>query len=308
MNYDTNFLRSGLLSYFFRSVKNNSLSHYKRKKESLRENFDVLFGYFLSTKLNLIIFLDIRTNMAISNKERLRRKREAQKNRRKRIQDDPERLAKENEKRRDAYARKKQQMKKRKESKKEIEIRRRRWRIAKRKYLEKLKQDSAALEEGTSGTRAASIKRKAKQRAECKRVKHYHMVKKLENRNIKLQRQVSKYKMRYYRLKEKVSNESTSPASILKRQLQKNKIGNISPEVKRRLLFGHSVTVDVGRSLLKVRSNKKKHLISTTLHLKYVKKYRFLSIAKPYFPFALRSRRKVLGVKKKKDHDREPMR
>jgi len=114
--------------------------------------------------------------MALSRKERLEKKREQEKERRKRISEDPELVALENEKRRNRYHKKRKQT----ETQQQKKARQKKWRENKRKYSRKINKECDEL---SVSTRAASIRRKVKLRAELKRVKNCLRVKALEDKN-----------------------------------------------------------------------------------------------------------------------------
>lgn len=82
-------------------------------------------------------------------------------------------------------------------------------------------------------------------------VKHYLLIKKLINRNEKLNRKVEKYTIKCYRLREDNISDS-SLLSQLKRDLRKF---SVPPEIRQRLLFN-----GVEESRRKMRSIKKKRL------------------------------------------------
>lgn len=104
------------------------------------------------------------------------------------------------------------------------------------------------------------MKKIAKQRAESRRVQHYHETKNLKNRVEVTERKAARYKQRYYRERDKNLNNSESPKSKLNRELKQSP--NLSPSVKRRLLFNHSVAVDIKDSISKICSTENKHAIS----------------------------------------------
>jgi uncharacterized protein YqgQ len=240
--------------------------------------------------------------MAMSNDERLRRKREAEKRRRQQIQSDPVRRAEENQKRRKRKALKKIKDKNKKESTKVIRARREKWKIAKQKQKEK-KLKALNHDENRESQRAESVRRKSKRRAESKRIKQHYKLKKLEHEKVVLEKKVAKYKMRLSRLKEKVAEKSNSPNSILKRQLRNDHQKNVSPKLKRRLLFSQALQQDLQDSLSCIRSTKEKNVIINHFRFRYVKKYKFLNVAKPFIPIDSLYRsspKRIFGVKRKK--------
>ena len=228
--------------------------------------------------------------MGLSREEQLRRKREAEKVRRKRIWKDPKLLAELNEKRRKRYAENEAKRKKKKESKKAIEKRRKKWRKdkarqKKKKMLPLSNEVNPASSKLSTRSRSKSMAAIAKKRAETKRVKHYYLLKKLETRVESLKRRVHRYEMRYYRIRHKFLKKSDSPRSVLARDL-KPASEKISPQVKRKLLFSAAVSSDFHDSCQDTTpTRREKRIFAERIIFKYVKKYRFLSAAKPYFKY-----------------------
>lgn len=227
--------------------------------------------------------------MAISREEKLRRKREAEKKRRKKIQADPELHVKENEKCRKRYAARKEKNVGKKLSIRAKNAQRLKWRLQKRKQLAKKKANSPL------GTRSESMRDIIRKRNESRRVRHHLVLKQLKEKNETLNRSVAKYRKRLYRLQWKVNSNSNSPRSTLKRELKKSKV---SPEVSRKLLFRTSVSIGVEESLSNITSSKKKRLASSFINLKYLKKYKFLTSSKPFFSINFYERKR--GEKRKK--------
>lgn len=235
--------------------------------------------------------------MAMSEKERLRRKKMCERKRRARIRKDPEAVAEENRKRRARYV---QNAEKRKEKKvtlstRKVREQRRKWRLAKRRQKVK-KQDS---NEGKQSSQAIS----GHKRREKNRVKCYRENKKLCEANQKLRKRATKYKLRYIRLKSKILNSlPESPRSKLNNELIKNR-EKISPNVKRQLLQGLALSADMQESYSSINSNTEKREFRSKLKLRFTKKYRFMSTAKPFFQLRNESRynvRKDFGANKKK--------
>jgi hypothetical protein len=230
--------------------------------------------------------------VAVSRAERLRKKREAERQRRERIRSDPDRRLEEHRKRRARIERTKEAKKSKKMSKKQRQEQQKKWREAKRKYVAKKKQlqneskslsSAAMIQPIAQSTRAESNRKKAKRRAESKRVKQYYLRKKLENRITSLEKIAKKYKVRCFRMKQKML-DSNSPRSTVHRELKKNK-ENVSPRVRKQLIFGRAVLTDIGNSLTGVRSKKQQKKLSERIKLPHVKKYKFLELSKRYFPF-----------------------
>ena len=131
---------------------------------------------------------------------------------------------------------------------------------------------------GTSSTRSAPARRNAKLQSEKKRVKYYHIQLKYEQ----TKRKLNEYKQKYYRLAEKKHSLSDSPRSKLDRDLKNQALpGN----VKRKILFDRAVRLDLKESFSAIKSDKEKQMFTKHLKLNHVKKYRFLSQSKPFFPY-----------------------
>jgi len=131
----------------------------------------------------------------------------------------------------------------------------------------------------------ATIQRRKR---ESKRVQHYFKMKKLQDKNENLERKVRKFRKRIQRLQER-AHMSDSPRSQLNRDLKKYKIPH---EVKRKLIFRTSLSVDVEQSYREMKSKKKKCEFMSNIHFKYRKKYHCLSDSKPLFQYEVGMRRK----------------
>ena len=236
--------------------------------------------------------------MGISNAERLRRKREAERKRQKRIYKDPDRLTELNRKRRARYALKQENRKGKKESKKVIAARREKWRIAKQKQNERKKLQQVQDEEfgviPRESNRAKSMKKKAKQRSEAKRLQNRRQILQLSTEVRVLKRRVEKYRKRCHRLEKKAKN-TESPRCTLEQELRGSRI---SPKVRRKLLFVTAITSDLRESYSKMKSKKEKRQFADRIHFNFVKKYRFLSSPKPFF--VLEKRNRVRGGARRK--------
>jgi hypothetical protein len=241
--------------------------------------------------------------MAVSKAERLKRKRLSERERRKRMAADPKLVAEENRKRRVRYAKRLKKFKDegRKVSEREKKLRRRKWRLAKRKQAQRKKAEELASGKVLSdkeSSRRESMRAVAKRRAANKRVKQYHLMLKYKNRAENCARRACKYRQRYYRIVRAQRTDANSPRSILNRDLKNLKV---SHKVRRRLLFDKAVEADVRESYLEINSKEKRKAFTTILKLRYIKKYRFLSRSKPFFPFDHRSPvKKHFGVRRKK--------
>jgi len=242
--------------------------------------------------------------MAKSREERLTIKREAEKRRCEAIKDDPIRLAAEKTKRQERKQRqRKKTTGKKKLSSKEVKLQREKWKLAKRKYNEKKKAVAVAaeIEDAPSSARANSIRKKKKMRTEWRRVKQYFIMNKLKAQVASANNRASKYKMRYLRLKGKENSASKSPKSKLERQLTKDR-EKVSPNVKRQLLLGKAIEADLNESFSAIKSTKTKNILSESISLKHVRKYRLTNLAKPSFKFRTFSQkceRPLLGKKRK---------
>ena len=198
------------------------------------------------------------------------------------MKSDPVRKKEENDKRNARNRRKTVERNAERVTKKELELRRKKLRVAKQRYVAKKKvAKDAQTDKNTMpvSTRSESIRR----RANSKRIQRYRLMRRLENEVSSLRRSATKYRIRYHRLTSKLKGNSNSPKSLVERDLKLNR-EKVSPRVRRQLILGKSIAVDVGESLMKVTSRKEKKL-SEHISLKYTKKYRLDNVAKNYFPF-----------------------
>jgi hypothetical protein len=143
-------------------------------------------------------------------------------------------------------------------------------------------------------------KRRLRNLAKC-----YYDRNKLQEKNEKLQRKLHRYETQVSRLKIKLSNAndkmsavSTSPNSVLHRDLKGK---NVPSGMRRRLLLGEAILHDLKDAWRKMKSRKKKRKFFDCIQFQYVKKYHFMSTAKPFFPVELYppSPKKKFGAKKK---------
>lgn len=229
-------------------------------------------------------------NAKISKEERLRRKRVSEKERRERIKSNPNRMKEENRKRRERYKRKLEaeaQLPK-KQQKLSRDARRKKWRRDKQRQTTRKKEDIERILAGqiivAPSTRSETTRTAAKRRAEKKRAYQNYVIKKMKNKIERLDRRATKYKLKHWRLKEKLSNISVSPQSVLNRKLKKFK-EVVSPELKKQLLFGASVVTDIRESIKKVRSTNDKKSIGDKIDLKFVRKYKLMKYSKSVIPF-----------------------
>jgi hypothetical protein len=244
--------------------------------------------------------------MALSRKERLERKRECERRRRARIRKSQSLVDEQNRKRREKYAENEKIRKDRKKNmtKRENRYQRQKWRNAQRRKRERDRDALNCTAVETSDKVPHQVtsgqKRKAKNLAKC-----YYDKKKLLKKNEKLQKRLHRYESQVSRLKVKLTSVndkmlklSISPQSKLNRDLKGE--NSLSPDVKRRLLLGEAVLHDLKNLWRKMKSRKKKRKLVDCIQFQYIKKYRFMSSAKPFFPIKLypHSPRKNVGVKK----------
>lgn len=81
--------------------------------------------------------------------------------------------------------------------------------------------------------------------------------------------------------------DTNSSRSEIRRELCRS---NISPNLKKNILFTTSVTCNVRDSYSSMKPKKKKRWLADRIQFRYVKKYRFLSSVKPYYMFDQRNR------------------
>jgi len=229
--------------------------------------------------------------MAISKAERLDRKRKAELQRQKRIFQDPKLLAKLNEKRRARYAENKKKSKGKKIPRKLLEEKRRKWRDQKRNQkAKKMLIESANVStphsvektlnfhDSTTGTpsfvkdsslpasnstRADTMRKENRRRAEVKRLIQKNKVKQLNAKIKNLERNNNMYRQRYYRLKDSLITKSNSPRSKMARELKGT---SIPREVRKKLLFTTSVAADLLDLYASTKSYKKKKILTDNLH------------------------------------------
>ena len=232
--------------------------------------------------------------MALSRKERLKRKAEREKLRRRKLFNDEARLAEHNRKRREKYAKNDAVRQERRQnmSKRDIRDVRRQWKLAKRE--ERLRKKSAERTSGSKNIPHQVVSGAQKRKKNTKR--HYYVVRKLELKIDQLKTRVAKYRKRYQRLVMKTAKFSNSPSSKLNREFRNEKI---SPRVRRKLLFAESLQADLRSSYRSLKSKKIKQIFTSTLSLKYTAKYRFMSRAKPFFPWNANVKKQKFGVAKK---------
>lgn len=226
--------------------------------------------------------------MAQSRAERLRRKKELEAKRRKKIQSNPQLLKEQNEKRRKAYAKKagEREAKKNQMSLRAKRKQRKYWRERKRMEKELKALNDAGKKElnGPSHQEIAGKKKRAKNLAKC-----YYKIKLLEIKNEELRVKLNRYRVRLFR--EKNANRTTeSPKSKLNAKIRREKL-KISEKVRRQILFGDAVKEDM-ISAFSTSPKKLKREMMKVLTFKFLKKYRFMSEAKPFFHTTLYEKRK----------------
>lgn len=104
-----------------------------------------------------------------------------------------------------------------------------------------------------------------------------------------------KYKARLKRLREKVLFKSQSPRNKLEKKMKKEGT-RISPNLKKLLLFCEFLTSDLSSSFKNIKSCNFKAAFVGNLKLRYVKKYHFMNVAKPYFPVLLDGRSNYIDM------------
>jgi hypothetical protein len=236
--------------------------------------------------------------MALSRKERLKRKAEREKLRRKKLFNNEARLAEHDRKRREKYAKNDavRQQRRQNMSKRDIRNVRRRWKLAKQE--ERLRKKSAERMSGSKDIPKNILHQilTGAQRRKKNTKRYYYVVRKLELKIDQLKTRVAKYRKRYQRLVMKTAKFSNSPSSKFNREFRKERI---SPRVRRKLLYAESLQSDLISSYQSLKSKKKKQIFTSTLSLKYTAKYRFMSVAKSFFPWNANVKKQKFGVAKK---------
>lgn len=232
--------------------------------------------------------------MGRSRAERLAQMRATAKKRRQKIQHDPQLREAENQRRRQKYAKdeSKRLKKKSKMSERAKRSQRKRWSQYKREYREKSNADRGPLEH-ESHQKKTGKRRRRRNLAAC-----YYRIRTLRAEVANLKKTVIRYKVRLC-LVQAAAVMTDSPRNILKKQLRKNTAIKVDSHVKRQLLFGSALATDVRDGLSKVSSRKLRRDFRKQLSFKFLTKYRFMSLAKPFFPVKLyEDRRKRIGGRK----------
>lgn len=187
----------------------------------------------------------------------------------------------EQKKKRDRYFRAKECTKKKKVSERDRRTMRQKWRDQKRSYR---------LKNKTPEVPKSRQKQVWKKKNAAKRAKVYRDLELLSLSKLDLQGKYARYKQKYYRLKGQYNATSNSPRSkvhkFLKSQSQK-----VSPEVKRKLLFGETLKVELTESFQK-GSFKRKQSFSVMFTARYLKKYKFMKEVKPFLSYHWRMNNK----------------
>jgi len=161
--------------------------------------------------------------------------------------------------------------------------------MEKERAAEEAEPGIVAADKNTKSTRGESIASQIRRRNERIRMKQIYARRKLELKIRKQEQSLAKYRQRFHRDKVK----SISPRSVAKKEL---KNANVSPEVKRKLLFNASFVEDVQQSFRTLRSTKQKWSFATSIDFKYTRKYHYLTEVKPLFQF---TKMKTADSKKK---------
>lgn len=229
----------------------------------------------------------------MSNAERKRRKRECERKRRQKIKDDPDRLAAENKKQRIRYARRKS--KKKAISARDQRQQRKKWREQKNKYRMKLKAEER-LEPSRQKVQAGKSKAR-------KLAKVYYANEKLTTKNLKLKKKCAKYMQRYYRLLAENMKRTNSPRSKVLREFRRGRDRFISKKVRRRLLFAESLRSDLQQTFSSCKKVADRKVLQSILQFSSLKKYNFMTSAKPMYNLVVRSprRRHELGSARMKN-------
>lgn len=232
---------------------------------------------------------------------RLERKKLAERERRRKMKEDPCRIAEENRKQRERYAARRvsREDKRVTMSDRMVREQRRKWRIAKRNQkAKKPVNELLTTSEAVCGTSQAVA---GKKKRNLNKMQRYLEKKKLDDKISSLERLAAKYKKRSQRLAARMRSESNSPRSKLDSEYRNERI---SPKVKRRLLFASALERDLKSSYRSISTKTSQCFFMSALQLKYVAQYRFMSVSKPFFPWNTRSDRKKadVGVRARQVH------
>jgi len=245
--------------------------------------------------------------MSLPRKERLRRKRLAERERRAQIRSNPELVAERNRKRRLRYRKNetKRQELRSKRTPRDIRSERQKWREQKRiqKAKKELSTNSPDVREPERASSSSLItkqaisgmKRKERNVAQC-----YRENEKLRLANAALQRKVEMYRKRCYRSSSKSSLDSIdemSPRTKLKIELRHE---HVSPKVKKRLLLGAALECDMKASFSNIKSGRIRQVIKSRVKLNCLKKYKFVCHASSFFPRRLQTSSGNFGVRKQR--------
>lgn len=228
------------------------------------------------------IFVEI---IARNYAERLAQIKAVSKRRREKIQDNLQLREEENQRRRQKCARDEQKrlMKKEKTSIRAKRKMRKYWHDFKRKALVKAKlieKSSDADQHSSNLTSYQAIIGKRKRRQHLARC--YYKIRTLAAQVTNLKKKVKRHQVRLCRVTKSMTNLLRS--TLNKQLSRKNKV---SSHVNGKLLFGVALAADIGEGLSKVSSRKLHQELRTQLTFKFLMKYRFMSLAKPFFQVKL---------------------
>lgn len=234
--------------------------------------------------------------------KRLEQMKKVSKARRQKLQKDPELREAENLRRRQKYAAdaQKRLLKKKNMGKREKRKVQKKWRESKRKSRENCKiieKQGGANPGPSNGESHQVISGKVRRRRNMARC--YYKIRTMTSEISNLKRKVLRYKVRLSRSKAGASNNlmTKSPRSTLNKKLRNPK--KVSPLVKRQLLFGAALAADVQEGLSKVSSPKLRRKFRMQFSFKFLTKYRFMSLAKPFFKVkSYQDPRKRIGCRK----------
>lgn len=225
----------------------------------------------------------INTNADVHQEERLRKRREADRLRRQKIKDDPDRHAIHLEKERMRYQKSKRDGKIKSINEcnpREQQARRAKqseWKRNSRIKIKVLESKSETTSEVNNNSMTKQAKVGAKRRNKNTR-KCYRDNQKILEENKRLKKSVDKYRKRIERAKKK-KPLSSSPQSIVQKFLNGRRV---DPDINKRLISNEVLTQQLKASYRDSKSDKFKQILGRVLTGKVMKKYRNLTFAKKH--------------------------
>lgn len=235
--------------------------------------------------------------------EILRQKKDLEAKRRKKIQENPELREEHNRKRREQYAKQavKREMKQKQRSQRDKRKKQKYWRDFKRapKKKQQAEKMQADADPSTSQTlsRQAVVGKKIKSK---NRAKLNNKIRILEAKATNLKLKLNQTRVKLSRAMKLKAKNSNSPQSRLNLELAGQNRLKVSPKTKRKLLFGSALKDDLTSAWRRIKSRKFRRTFIQILSFKFLKKYHFMSAAKPFFPIHdFMNHRRYFGLKRR---------